>query len=166
MQIAGAKMKVEKIRASSDSPLERVYFASAVMNGFRGRDNIELQLFRVGATEAELDALRGKNLVGPADPNMPPQALAGASEDAALECMLEAFTEEEADQLAAYLQERYSDQFGTLAICPMDVPVPLGIGPLAKIPESENSGFINFDLAPDYPLDFKFRGYFDLQAQN
>lgn len=159
-------MKVEKIRANPDLPIDRVYFASAVMNGFRGRDNIDLQLFRVGATEAELDALRGRELVGMADPQIPPQALAGASEDAALECMLEAFTEEEADQLAAYLQERYSDQFSSLAICPMDVPVPLGIGPLAKIPESGNSGFINFDLAPGYPLDFRFRGYFDLQAQN
>lgn len=155
-------MKIRKIPAQADAPIERIYIAAATLANFRGYSDVELQLFRTGAAQEELERLKEKNLVGPPDPSMPTDALAGATEQAALECVLEAFTETEIQKLADYLEERYSGQFNELNICPMDLPVPLGVGPLAKIPESENTGFINFDLAPDYPLDFGFRGYFDL----
>lgn len=149
-------MKLDFHRAEKPA-LERIYIAALYLDNFRGRENVEVQLFRPGAAESEIQALKGKNLVAAALP-----ALEGASEDAALACLLEAFTLAEAEKLSAYISERYGQQAQKLVICPMDLPVPLGVGPLAALPEGKNSGFLNFDLAPDYPLDFRFRGYFDL----
>lgn len=141
----------------------RQHIAAITLKNFHGRENVEAQLFRVGATREEMEEARALNLVGPPPAGMPPEILAGATEDAALECVLEAFTSEEAGQMLDYLRDRYADQIESIAICPMDLPAPLGVGPLAKLPESETSGFINFDRAPGYSLPFAFKGYYDLE---
>lgn len=153
-------MEIKKIKASE--PIERIYIAAAELPNFRGKHHVEVQLFRSGITPEEIEACSGLDLVGPAPNDMPPEILKGATKEAALECALEAFTEEEAEQLCSYLQERYANQISKLTICPMTLPVPLGIGPLGKIPETATAGFINFDQAPGYALPFSFRGYYDL----
>lgn len=157
-------MEIRMIEAK-DAALDRIYIATAVLENFRGHKHVEAHLFRSGADKGELEALRGKNLVAPPDPRMPAELLAGATEDAALGCILEAFTRQEADDLCAYLQKRYADQIESLVICPMELPVPLGVGPLADIPQSGKSGFIRFDRAGDYPLGFGLSGYYDLGEQ-
>ena len=157
-------MKIDmKLDRPQNAP-ERVFIGAAVLKSLRGKEHVEAQLFRAEPATG-LEALKGQGLVAAADPALPPELLAGATEEAALECLLEAFTAEEARAIAAYLQERYEDQVESLVFCPIDLPVPLGVGPLAKIPETGASGFVNFDLAPDYPLKFKFRGYYDLAGQ-
>lgn len=155
-------MEIKFVEARNTHGLDRIYIAAAQLANFRGKPHLETQLFRSGADEAELVSLRGMGLVGAPDPEMPPEVLTGATEDAALHCVLEAFTLVEARQLADYLGNRYADQMERLVICPMDLPIPLGVGSLAAIPETATSGFINFDLARDYPLPFKFKGYYDL----
>lgn len=152
-------MLIEKEEAQGGP--ERIYIAAATLKELRGRKNVEVQLFRPGATAEEMAALRDQGLVGDPPPEMPKELLAGATMENALACLLEAFTAAETEQLAAYLQERYADQVERLVICPMTLPVPLGVGPLAQIPESDSSGFLNFDLAPDYPLPFRFRGFYE-----
>ncbi len=158
-------MRVEMVKAPADSPVKRIYRAAATLKGFRQREAVEVQLFRIGAPDEEIAACKGRGLVGEAPEDMPREVLAGATEEAALACLMEAFTEEEAQEMRQYLEKRYSGQITRLAIGPMDLPVPLGVGPLAKIPESANAGFINFDHAPGYPLNFAFRGYYDLDDQ-
>lgn len=155
-------METEFVQAPEDSPLERIYIAAAVLRNFHGLENVEIQLFRSDARPEELEELKDKELVGPAEPEMPAELLAGATREAALACLLEAFRKEEIEELLAYLARRYGDHIERLTVCPIELPVPLGVGPLANIPEGKTSGFINFDLAPDYPLPFKFRGYYDL----
>lgn len=157
-------MELDFRRALTDAKLDRIYIAALALKNFRGRKNVEVQLFRHGATEAELCALRGKGLVGAPPAGMPEAIIQGASEDAALYCLLEAFTLPEAEQLADYIAGRYGEQAASLTICPLGLPVPLGVGPLGALPESANSGFLNFHLAPGYALLFQLRGYFDLRA--
>lgn len=140
----------------------RIHIAALVLKNFQNRENVEIQLFRPGGDPAELAGLARSELVGPALADMPPELISGATEDAAIACLLEAFTAAEIRQMTDYLQERYSGQIAEISICPLQLPVPLGIGPLAGLPEGARSGFINFDLAPGYPLDFAFRGYYDL----
>ena len=148
--------------AKGPLPLDRVYIATAILKSFRSRRRVEAQIFRPGATEAEVAALMGKGLVAPADPSVPPQILQGATEEAALRCILEAFTEEEAGALARYLDDRYGDQMERLTVCPMEVPVPMGVGPLEGIAGGKTSGFIRFNAVKDYPLSFPAWGYYDL----
>lgn len=144
--------------------LERIYIAAATLKNFRGQELAEVQLFRPIANEAEIEPLRGKGYVGEPDISMPKELLTGATEDAALSCLLEAFTKEEIERIIEYLQKRYANVIDTLSIGKMDMPVPLGIGPLGALPAGENSGFIHFDNAPDYPLNFSFKGYYDLNS--
>lgn len=156
-------METEFIWAEEEK-LPRCYIAVGNLKNFRGHRGVETHIFRTGASSAELEAIRHLGLVGAPDPAMPPQALAGMSEEAALACVLEAFTREEAMLLANYLRGRYEQQFASLVVCPMNFPVPLGVGPLDQIPESEKSGFINFALASGYNLPFGARGYYDLNS--
>lgn len=158
-------MEKHIIEAPADAPISRIYIMGAVLKHFKGRSDVEIHIFRHGADDGELAALQGRNLVGPADPEVPPEALAGATEEAALRCLLEAFTKEEADALADWLETRYADQISDLYVSPMDLPVPLGVGPLGLVPSGRTNGFICFDAVHGYPLPFVARGYYDLADQ-
>lgn len=157
-------MELEFVDAPRDAKLERIYIAMATMRNFRGHSHMQAHIFRHGATASELETLREMDLVAPAPAGIPPEILAGATEDAALRCLLESFTRAEAEELAAYLKQRYGEQFEKLVICPLELPVPLGVGPLADMPEGEKSGFIHFDKAPGYPLSFTMKAYYDLNG--
>lgn len=155
-------MEMEIVPCATPPVLERCYIGCAVLNNFRGHANVEIHLFRSGATDAELASLQRKDLVGPPDPAAPPEALAGATEEAALRSILECFTYEECQKLAQWLEKRYGAQIRKLILCPMDFPVPLGVGPLASYPQTRNSGFINFDEAKNYDLPFAVKAYYEL----
>ena len=117
------------------------------------------------ATDAELEAVKGLGLVAPADPSVPAEVLQGATEEAALRCVLESFTAEESHALVEYLEKRYADQIEKITVCPLDLPVPMGVAPLAGICEGKTNGFIRFDAVRDYPLSFPAYGFYDLTAQ-
>lgn len=155
-------MEIERRMAGVSVKGERIYIAAIVLANFHGKEHVEVQLFRPVIDKNELDKIRGAGYVGKPDPDMPKQLLEGATEDAALECIMESFTIEETLKLEEYLKERYGEQIEKMTICPIELPVPLGVGPLGAIPESSSSGFINFEKAPDYPLDFPLKGYYDL----
>lgn len=155
-------MECEFVWAENDENLPRRYIAVATLNNFRGKKNVEAHIFRTGATDEEMESIRGRELVSPPDPSVPAEVLKGATEDMALACLLEAFTREEALKLASYLENRYKTQISRLEICPMTLPAPFGIGPLSMIPEGETSGFINFDKASDFNLGFSFKAYYEL----
>lgn len=148
---------------SREKPLHpRAFVASGVLTNFRGHQNVEIHIFRYGYPEKELEELASLDLVGKPAPGMPPELVANATKEAAIKCVLEAFTWEESELLVRYLQERYKDQIERLYIMPLELPAPLGVGPLADIPVGEKSGFINFDKAPGYSLPFSIRAYYEL----
>lgn len=150
----------------ADPLFERCYGIDAILKNFKGCQHLEITLFRAGQTKEELEALRGKNLVGDPDPSVPPIVLQGATEEGALSYILENFTQDEVDQFLDYCQKRYSPLIEKIFISPLDIPVPFGTSALAGLPVTANSGFICFDLAPNYPLDFKVRAYFDFNLQD
>ena len=158
---------MEKIFVPSqiDLPLDRVFIVAATLGTFKGCRHVDVQIFRPGATDAELEAIKDLGLVAPADPSVPAEVLQGATEEAALRCVLESFTAEESHALVEYLEKRYADQIERITVCPLDLPVPLGVAPLAGIGEGKTTGFIRFDAVRDYPLPFPAYGFYDLAAQ-
>lgn len=155
-------MKIEIREAPEDAPVGRIYIGAVGLRNFRGKPCVDVQLFRPLLSTDEIGPLKGRGLTGQPDAEMPPEVLKNASEEAALACLLEAFTREEAEALAKYFQGRYADQMEYLSVCPMSLPVPLGVWPLGSLPEGKNSGFIHFDRAPGYDLPFQVKGYYDL----
>ncbi|MBR4742203.1 MAG: hypothetical protein IK079_04825 [Desulfovibrio sp.] len=158
-------MEIEFHEAEKPMPIDRIYGIDAILANFKGEQHLEITLFRYGATEEELEALKGKNLVGPAEPEVPPEVLQGATEEGALRYLLENFTREEVDLFIPYVQKRYADLIEKIIIAPLDIPVPLGAGSIGLLPTTKNSGFICFDKAPNYPLPFAVRAYYDFTLQ-
>lgn len=159
-------MDVEYSLAAESQTFDRVYGIDAILRNFKGCQHLEITLFRYGATQEELEALDPDVLVGAPDPQIPKEVLQGATKERALACILENFTKEEVDQFLAYLRERYEDLVEKVIVAPLDIPIPLGAGPLAQLPATANSGFICFDKAPNYPLSFAVRAYFDFTLQD
>lgn len=157
-------MEILRLEVSGKPLCDRIYVLAATLKTFRGQRHVETHIIRHGATEEELAALRGKGLVT-ADPDIPAALLEGATEDRALRCLLEAFTAEESEALAGWLQQNHADRIEKLVICPLELPVPLGVGPLGEIPEDGQTGFIRFDAAPGYALPFAARAFYDLSTQ-
>ena len=155
-------MEIQFIPAPAEPPVARIYIATAILGNFKGHRKVEAHLFRNYATDYEYAEMKELGLVGAPDPRMPKALLEGATEEAAIKCILEAFTEQEARDIGDWLNEKYGEQIEKLMIYPMDLPVPLGIGPLNSIPEGKNSGFIRFDRAKDYPFPFELKAYYDL----
>ena len=150
--------------APPNAPLERIYIITLTMHAFKGRRDVEAHLFRAEPDPAELTSLRNKGLVGkPCAESLDSQPSHG-TEDDALQTVLEAFTAEEGNLLLEYLKKRYAEQIARVTVCPLKLPVPLGIVPLSAIPESKTMGFIRFDAARDYPLPFAVRAFYDLDA--
>jgi hypothetical protein len=152
------------IPAPPDAPLDRIYIVTLTMHTFKGRRNVEAHLFRAESDPAEMESLRNKGLVGKpcaeADDSQAPHG----TEDDALQTVLEAFTAEEGNLLLDYLKARYAEQIARVTVCPLELPVPLGVVPLSAIPEGKTMGFIRFDAVRDSPLPFAVRGFYDLDA--
>ena len=89
-----------------DLPLDRIYIVAATLKTFKGRRHVDVQVFRPNGSDEEMEALRGLGLVAPPDPSIPPEVLQGATEEAALRCILEAFT---AEEIAAEHKRRRSN---------------------------------------------------------
>lgn len=153
-------MECVVIAASPNTMLERIYLIQATLKTFKGRRDVMVHLFRHDTDPAELESLRGQGLVSEADGSTP----SGASEEDALYSLLEAFTAEEGNELLEYLKARYSDHITRVVVCPVELPVPLGMVPLSGIPEGKSMGFLRFDRAPEYSLSFGVHGFYDLDA--
>jgi len=152
------------IPAPPDALLDRIYIITLIMHTFKGRRNVEAHLFRADPNPAEVESLRGKKLVGTPCDGLGDSQLPHGTEDDALQVVLEAFTAEEGNLLLDYLKERYADQVSRVTVCPLALPIPLGVVPLSAIPEGKTMGFIRFDAVRDYPLPFAVRGFYDLDA--
>lgn len=152
------------IAAPHFEPLERIYIITATMKTFKGRRDVEVHLFRADPDIAELDTLRAMNVVGKPSNETPVGCSTPEAAEDALRSVLEAFTAEEGNALLEYLDKRYADQFAKVVVCPLEIPVPLGVVPLSAIPEGKAMGFINLSAVRDYPLPFAVRGFYDLDA--
>ncbi len=159
-------MEITFTKDSDETQFPRMYGIDAILKNFKGCQHLEITLFRHGSTDEELKALYGKNLVGAPDADVPAEVLKGATEEGGLRFLLENFTREEVEQFLAYAEERYANLIEKIIVAPVDIPVPLGTGPLGMLPASKEAGFICFDKAENYPLPFAVRAYFDFTLQD
>lgn len=111
-------MEKNLLFAAPDAPLQRIYIMAATLRAFKGRRHVDVHIFRHGATEEEMTALEDLNLVGAPDPSVPPEVLQGATREAALRCVLEAFTAEESRALLGYLEQRYAEHIEKITVSP------------------------------------------------
>ena len=151
------------IPAPPDAPLERAYIITLTIHTFKGRRNVEAHLFRADPDPTAAEMLDARELVGPPQADMRPADIETARNDA-LRVVLEAFTAEEGNLVLDYLKERYAEQIARVTVCPLELPVPLGVMPLSAVPEGKSMGFIRFDEARAYPLPFRVRAFYDLDA--
>lgn len=152
------------IPAPPDAPLDRVYIITLTMHTFKGRRNVEAHLFKADPDLGEMKSLRDLELTGPPHEDAGDAPLPESAEDDALLTVLEAFTAEEGNMILEYLKERYAEQIQRVTVCPLTLPVPLGVMPLSAVPEGKSMGFIRFDAVRDYPLPFAVRALYDLDA--
>lgn len=150
------------IAASYFEPLERIYIITGTLKTFKGRRNVEVHLFRSNPDVDELESLRAMNVVGSLKDDSPQGSDNPQATEDALRTVLEAFTAEEGNQVLEYLDKRYADQFSKVVVCPLEIPVPLGVVPLSSIPEGKTMGFIRMEAVRDYPLPFAVQAFYDL----
>jgi hypothetical protein len=76
----------------------------------------------------------------------------------------ELFTEDEAKQLKAYLDQDICTDGDVTTIREVELPAPNNTGGLGAQPVGGSSDFLMFFKRPDYPLPFKAAAYFDLHS--
>ncbi|MFI3272404.1 MAG: hypothetical protein R3Y11_09940 [Pseudomonadota bacterium] len=144
---------------------------------FKGRRQVELLLFKanpvarfiMGSDEAILAKLRALPLVAAAPQagdaifdEVEPEVIKNANPDDALRSILESFTEAERDMVIDYVSKRYAASIEAIDACPLELPVPLGVRPLASLPEGKAMGFVHFERAQNYKLPFVLKGLYNL----
>ncbi|KUG29342.1 hypothetical protein ASZ90_000760 [hydrocarbon metagenome] len=150
-------MEIDIVPADNKLPIDRAYTLSIVIKSFKGRKDVEVHLFRPEWDKAEekqydWNALMGDLLVPDLEVSL----------ESCRRVVLEAFTEKERDQLVGYLKDRYQDRLAAIRSCSLNFPIPLGLVALSELSEGKDSGFVNFDKVPNFPLPFAVRGFFDL----
>ncbi|GFK94495.1 hypothetical protein NNJEOMEG_02341 [Fundidesulfovibrio magnetotacticus] len=147
----------EFVPASEKLPVDRAWSMSIVIKSFKGRKDVEVHLFRPEWDCLEEDSFDWNDILGdPMHPDMDADMGSGRK------LVMESFTPDERDMVAAYFEERYAGKLAAIRACPIDFPVPLGIPALCDLEEGKDMGFVLFDRIPNYALPFPVRGFFDL----
>lgn len=155
-------MQKEIVPALGNEPINRVYTISIIIRSFKGRKNVEAHLFRSDIPEKELQApILLKCIDTDREKYRLEPHLTGTLEDTK-RMVLESFTKEERDAIIEYLEQRYHTRLLAISAGPLTFPVPMGTMPLASIPEGKSMGFIRFHNMLNYPLQFNFTGFYDL----
>lgn len=153
------------IAAPYNEILERIYIITATIKTFKGRRDVQIHLFKTNPDISELDDLRKMKLIDTANNTNAVPNIQEATEDA-LRSVLEAFTAQEGNLLLEFLDDKYKGQISKVLVCPLEIPIPLGVVPLSAIPAGKTMGFIHFDAIKDYSLPFPVWGFYDLDAHD
>lgn len=145
--------------------LERIYIITATIKTFKGRRDVEIHLFKTNPDTSELKFLSNMKLVD-VDNNTNAVSNIKEATDDALRSVLEAFTAKEGNLLLEFLDDKYNDQISKVLVCPLEIPIPMGIIPLSAIPQGKTMGFIHFDETKNYSLPFAVWGFYDLDAHD
>ncbi|OBQ46042.1 hypothetical protein [Halodesulfovibrio spirochaetisodalis] len=149
--------------ALGTEPIDRIHTISIIIRSFKGRKNVEAHLFRSDVPESELPStILHQRIDTDTEKYALEPHLTGTLEDTQ-RMVLESFTEKERDTILRYLEQRYHTRLKSVSTAPLTFPVPQGTIPLASIPEGKSIGFIRFHAVPNYPLDFNFSGFYDLE---
>jgi len=150
-------MKIDIVPFDFSLPVDRAHTISMIIKSFKGRRDVEIHLFRSEWDPEEFEAYDWDILLG--DQLHPDLEV---SIDSSKRVLLEAFTDEERDEVIEYLKEHYKDRVSFVTSCPLNFPIPLGLTALSELAEGKDLGFIDFAKIPHYNLPFKICGFFDL----
>ena len=150
-------MQIKVAEPDRPTPVSRAHVISIVIKSFKGRKNVDVHLFRSDWDESEKDDYDWDEILGA--PDSPQKSTAS---DSSRQFLLEAFTEEERDQLIEYLQRRYESKISSIQSNVLSFPLPLGITPLSSVEESGDLGIMRFEKIPNYSLPFSVHGIYDL----
>ncbi|MDQ7031321.1 MAG: hypothetical protein Q9M37_01190 [Desulfonauticus sp.] len=150
-------MQIEINSAHIPLPTPRAFLVNMTLYAFKGRKNLQIHLYRYNWCKEEENLYPWEDILASLEGDE-------TSIENAKMLVLESFTREERDLLIEYLKKRYSSRIKQIVSGPLSFPIPLGLLPLNKMPEDENLGRIYLDKAPNYPLDFQVRGFYDLNS--
>ncbi|MDD4951228.1 MAG: hypothetical protein PHV85_01635, partial [Desulfovibrionaceae bacterium] len=150
-------MNMNIVYPGARTPVERAFALSMTIKSFKGRRNVEVHLFRYAWDKAEEGSYPWERIIGaPIEPGL------AADPTSSRRVVMEAFTEQERDQLVEYLKAQYGTRLSAITSLPLDFPVPMGLPALSDMTEGKDIGFVRFEKIPSYKLDFPLRGLYDL----
>lgn len=136
-------------------PTRFVHSLSMTIKSFKGRRDVEVHLFRSSWNAEDEKNENWETLI--AASSNPPEDV-----DNSRRVIMEAFTDEERDNIVSYLKEQYSTRLTAIHSTPLTFPVPAGLPGLSQMDTSKNVGFIEFQKIPSYSLDIPLKGLYDL----
>ena len=145
-------MDITITEATSTPPTPYANTISMTIRSFKGRRDVEVHLFRRAWDENDEQAQDWNAIISPAP----------SDDDPSRNVVMEAFTDEERDQLVNYLKEQYSTRLTAIRARPLFFPVPSGMTGLSQVQPGKNIGFIEFVRIPSYSLDIPLMGFYDL----
>ena len=152
-------MDIKIIPSTTHLPVNQAYIVTMTIKSFKGRRDVEVHLFRPFWDKEEENIYSWDKILGDPIENGPEPDI-----NRSKKILLEAFTQDERDQLIDYLARRYASRLKNISSAPLDFPIPLGLMPLSEMPEDENFGRIRLEQIPNYPLPFPVHGFYDLSS--
>lgn len=147
-------MEVTITPSAIKAPTRYVHTLSMLIRSFKGRRDVEVHLFRSAWEDAQVQAENWDTILGCEGS----QAMADPSRDV----VMEAFTDDERDQIINYLKEQYSTRLTAIRATPLSFPVPLGLTGLSRMEPGKTIGIIDFVRIPSYSLEIPLKGFYDL----
>jgi hypothetical protein len=152
-------MDIKIIPSTTPLPVNRAYIVTMTIKSFKGRRDVEVHLFRPFWDKEEENIYSWDKILGDPIENGPEPDI-----NRSKKILLEAFTQDERDQLIDYLARRYASRLKNISSAPLDFPIPLGLMPLSEMPEDGDFGRIRLNQVPNYSLPFPVHGFYDLSA--
>lgn len=149
------------IDKDSQSPVDRGYVISMVIDSFKGYKDVEVHLYRPDWKEEETKIYDWEKLLGD-----PIRENKNIDTSGSRKLLLETFNIEERDQILDYLQTRYQSRLKSITSSVLPFPIPLGLVPLSEIPEEKTISRIYFEKIPNYSLNFPVHGIYDLSRHS
>ena len=153
-------MRVDDQTIGKTPDFDRGYVLSMVVANFRGRQNVEIHLFRPEWNAAEESAYTWDKLLG--EPLHKDQPI---DPEGSRKVFLETLSRKEKDVLLTYLQDRYADRLVSVQASLLPLPIPIGLTPLSAVAEDERFGCIHLNKVPNYPLDFPIHGLYQREQK-
>lgn len=150
-------MKVTLLMPDTHLPVERAFSLSMTVRVFKGRRDVDIHLFRASWDPEEEQAHDWDALIGPPLAPDAPDDPAGSRL-----VLLESFTRQERDSIAAFLAEQYKDRLEAIFSCPLSFPIPAGLVGLSQIRAGKGVGLVDFSRLRNYTLSIPLRGLYDL----
>jgi hypothetical protein len=154
-------MNINIITPETEPPCYRAWAISMVIKAFKGRRDVEIHLFRGEWDPEEEEAYDWDALVGSID-DVSPETAEQIDPTSNRRVVLEAFTDEERDEIIDFIRTQYHDRVSEVTAMPLIFPVPPGLTPLSDVTPDKSVGLLDFRKIPAFKADIPLLGLYDL----